>query len=43
MFQKEIDKLYNNICNIFGIADDIIITRFDEDGRNHDVRLKQVL
>ena len=28
---------------VFGIADDILIAWFDADGRDHDMRLKQVL
>ena len=28
---------------VFGMADDILIVGFDTDGRNHDVRLEQVL
>ena len=35
MFQKKIDEFFNNILNVFGIADDILIVGFDADGRNH--------
>ena len=43
MFQKKIDELFNDIPNGFGIGDDILIAGFDTDGRNHDIRLEQVL
>ena len=43
MFQRKINKLLNDIPNVFGIADDILIAGFDADGRDHDVSLEQVL
>ena len=43
MFQKKIDEFFNDIPNVFGIADDILIAGFNADGRDHDVRLEQVL
>ena len=43
MFQKKTDELFNDIPNIFGIADDIFIAGFDADGRDHDARLEQML
>ena len=43
MFQKKIDGLFNDIPNVCGIADDILIAGFDADGRDHNVRLEQVL
>ena len=45
MLQKKIDELFNDICNVFGIAHDslFLFTGFDGDGRDHDVRLEQVL
>ena len=43
MFQKNIDKLFNDIPNVFGIADDILIAGFDADSRAHDTSLEQVL
>ena len=43
MFQKKIGELFNDILNVFGIADGILIAGFDVDGRNYGVRLQQVL
>ena len=43
MFQKMIDKLFNDIPNNFGIADDILVAGFDADGRDDDARLEKVL
>ena len=42
-FQRKIDKLFNDIPNVFGIADDILIAGFHADGRDHDASLEQVL
>ena len=42
MFQKKMDKLFNDIPNVCGIIDDILIAGFDADNRDHDVRLEQV-
>ena len=43
MFQRKIDKLFNDISNVFGIANDILIAGFDANDRDHDASLKQVL
>ena len=43
MFHKKIDELFNDIPNVFDIADDILTAGFDADGRDHDDRLEQVL
>ena len=43
MFQKKIDKLFNDISNVFDIADDNSNCRFDADSRDHDVSSEQVL
>ena len=43
MFQRKIGKLFNDILNVFGIADDILIACFDADGRDHNASLEQVL
>ena len=43
MFQKKIEKLFSDIPNDFGIADDIQIAGFNADGRDHHVRIEQVL
>ena len=36
MFQCKIDKIFNDMPNIFGIADDILVIGYDEDGTDHD-------
>ena len=43
MFQKKTDKLFNDIPNDFGIADDTLIAGLGANGRDHNMRLKQVL
>ena len=43
MFEKKVDKLFNNIPNVFGISNDILIAGFDEEGSDHDKMLKKVL
>ena len=42
MFQKKKDELFSDIPNVFGTADDILISGFDADGREHDRILKEV-
>ena len=43
IFQKKIDELFNDIPNVFGIADDILIVGFHAYGRDHDVSSEQML
>ena len=43
MLQKKIDGLLNDIPNVFGIANNILIVGYDADNRDHDKRLEQVL
>ena len=43
MFQKKKDKLFDDIPNVFDIADDILITGCDAASSNHDENLEQVL
>ena len=43
MFPKKTDELFNDISNVFGILDDILIAGFDADRMDHDARLTQVL
>ena len=33
MLQRKIDELFSDIPNVFGIADDILITGFDADSK----------
>ena len=42
MFQK-IDQLFSGMPNVFGIADDMLIICFDEQGKDHDETLEKVL
>ena len=42
MFQKEIDKLFSGIPNVFGIPDCILIPGFDEWGKDHAETLEKV-
>ena len=43
MFLKRIDKLFNGMPNVFGIADDILIAGLDELGRDHSAILDKVM
>ena len=43
MFQKNIDKLFSVMPNIFIIAEDILIASFDEKNKDHDETLDKVL
>ena len=43
MFQCKIDKIFNYIPNIFGIADDILVIGYDKDGADHDKAVYKVL
>ena len=36
------EDVFNNIPNVFGIADDVLLAGFDADGGDHDARLDQV-
>ena len=36
MFQCRIDKIFKNLLNVFGIADDILVVGYDTDGNDHD-------
>ena len=43
VFQRKVDETFGNMPGVTGIADDIIITGFKEDGSDHDANLKAVL
>ena len=43
MFQRKIDKIFNDIPNIFGIADDILVIGYNKDGADHDKAVYNVL
>ena len=36
MFQCKIDEIFNDMPNIFGIVDDILVTGYNKDGTDHD-------
>ena len=36
MFQCKIDEIFNNMPNIFGIADNILLIGYNKDGTDHD-------
>ena len=39
MFQRKIDKIFKELRNVFGIADDILVVGYDNDGKDHDETL----
>ena len=43
MFQHKIDKIFNDMPNVFGIADDISVIGYDKDGADHDEAVYKVL
>ena len=43
MFQCKIDEIFNDMPNVFGIADDILVIGYDEDGADHDATVHKVL
>ena len=36
MFQMKLDVLFSGNLNVYGIADDILIVGFDEQGKDYD-------
>ena len=42
MFHRKIDELYQGLANVFGMADDILITAFDDMSRDHDATFNKV-
>ena len=43
MFQCKIDEIFNDIPNVFGIADNILVIGCDKDGTDHDEAVHKVL
>ena len=43
MFQYKIDEIFNDMLNVFGIADDILVIGYDKDGADHDEVIYKVL
>ena len=43
MFQHKIDKIFNDMPNVFGITDDILVIGYNEDETDHDEAVYNVL
>ena len=43
MFQCKIDEIFNDMPNVFGIADDTLVTGYNKDGTHHDEAVYKVL
>ena len=43
MFQCKIDKIFNDIPNVFGITDDILVIGYDKNGADHDKAVHKML
>ena len=43
MFQRKIDEIFNDIPNVFGIADDILVIGYNKDRADHDKAVYSVL
>ena len=43
MLQCKIDEIFNDIPNVFVIADDILVIGYDKDGTDHDEAVCKVL
>ena len=43
MFQQKIDEIFNDMPNVFGIADNILVIGYDKDGADHDEAVYDVL
>ena len=43
IFQCKIDEIFNDMPNVFGIVDDILIIGYKEDGADHDEAVYNIL
>ena len=43
MFQYKIDEIFSDMPNVFGIADDILVIGYDNNGTDHDTAVHKVL
>ena len=43
MFQCKIDEIFNDMLNVFGIADDILVIGYDKDGADRNEAVYKVL
>ena len=42
MFQHKIHKIFNEMPNVFGIMDDILVIGYTDDGTDHDAMVHKV-
>ena len=43
MFQRKIDEIFQDMPNVFGTADDILVAGYEADGNGHDETVWRVL
>ena len=43
MFKSKIDEIFNDMLNVFGIADDVLVIGYDKGGADHDEAAYKVL
>ena len=43
MFQCKINKIFNDMSNVFGIADDILVIGYDKDGADYNEAIYSML
>ena len=43
LFQQKVDEIFNDMPNVFGIADDILVAGYDDEGRDHNKTVWKVL
>ena len=43
MFQHKIDEIFSDMPNVFGIADNILVIGYDDNGADHDAVVDKVL
>ena len=43
MFQRKIHEIFNDMPNVFGITNDILVVEYDADGRDHNKTVQRAL
>ena len=43
IFQHKIDEIFNDMPNVFGIADDILVVGYEDNGKDYDKIGQKVL
>ena len=43
MFQCKVDEIFSDMPNVFGIADDVLVIGYDNNGSDHDTVVHKVL